>query len=169
MSIKITLISKRMQKQKIQAEPQACFDSGKKIKPVLKKFLFLIFLFVFGAAGYFGLEILWRGYSHWSMAFCGGTCMVLLHNVDKTMAGKDILKKSAAGCCIITVIELIAGCVVNMALHLKVWDYTNMPGNILGQICLPFTLVWFVLCLAIFGIMEISRRIKMRRSINNTI
>ena len=26
---------------------------------------------------------------------------------------------------------------------MDVWDYSNMPFNILGQICLPFTILWF--------------------------
>lgn len=27
----------------------------------------------------------------------------------------------------------------------NVWDYSNMPFNLLGQICLPFTVIWFFL------------------------
>lgn len=30
-------------------------------------------------------------------------------------------------------------------LGLGIWDYSNMPFNILGQICLPFSLLWVVL------------------------
>lgn len=31
-------------------------------------------------------------------------------------------------------------------MHLGVWDYSAAPFNLLGQICLPFTLLWFPLC-----------------------
>ena len=40
-----------------------------------------------------------------------------------------------------------AGCVVfglifNCALGMGVWDYSRVPLNLWGQICLPFTLIW---------------------------
>lgn len=35
---------------------------------------------------------------------------------------------------------------VNRVMHLGVWDYSAAPFNLLGQICLPFTLLWFPLC-----------------------
>lgn len=28
-----------------------------------------------------------------------------------------------------------------------IWDYSNMPFNIIGQICLPFTVAWYILSL----------------------
>lgn len=44
---------------------------------------------------------------------------------------------------IATVAEFICGCIVNIYLGWNVWDYSDMFGNILGQICPAFTLVWF--------------------------
>lgn len=49
------------------------------------------------------------------------------------------------GASIVTVGEFITGCIVNLWLGLMVWDYSNMPFNLLGQICLPFALAWVVL------------------------
>ena len=49
------------------------------------------------------------------------------------------------GCLIITGTELIAGIVLNMWLGLNIWDYSNMPLNLWGQICLPFSCLWFFL------------------------
>ena len=34
-----------------------------------------------------------------------------------------------------------------MVLHLNVWDYSNMPLNVLGQICLPFSLLWVIIAI----------------------
>ena len=36
-----------------------------------------ILLFLVGGLIYFWLEVLWRGYSHWSMFLLGGLCFVL--------------------------------------------------------------------------------------------
>ena len=30
-------------------------------------------------------------------------------------------------------------------MHLNVWDYSHVPMNFMGQICVPFTLLWFPL------------------------
>lgn len=43
------------------------------------------------------------------------------------------------------VVEFITGLVVNIWLGLGVWDYSNMPFNLLGQICLPFAFAWVAL------------------------
>ena len=42
--------------------------------------------------------------------------------------------------------EFWTGVLVNRVMHLGVWDYSAAPFNLLGQICLPFTLLWFPLC-----------------------
>ena len=53
-------------------------------------------------------------------------------------------------CCaaLVTAVELVAGCVINLWLGLDVWDYSNMPGNLWGQICPQYSAIWWVLCLA---------------------
>ena len=47
----------------------------------------------------------------------------------------------------ITLIEFISGFILNIIMQLHIWDYSNMPLNILGQVCLPFMLLWFILSL----------------------
>lgn len=49
---------------------------------------------------------------------------------------------------IVTVLELPTGLVVNVWLHWGVWDYSNMPLNLWGQICLPYSLLWVLISLA---------------------
>lgn len=44
---------------------------------------------------------------------------------------------------IITCLEYLTGAIVNIGLGLNVWDYSNLPLNIHGQICLYFSFVWF--------------------------
>ena len=43
---------------------------------------------------------------------------------------------------VVTGIEFVSGCIVNLWLGWNVWDYSHMPFNLLGQICLPFSLLW---------------------------
>ena len=38
----------------------------------------------------------------------------------------------AAGAIIITLLELIVGTIVNIILGWNVWDYSNLPGNLLA-------------------------------------
>ena len=46
---------------------------------------------------------------------------------------------------IITGVEFVTGLIVNVWLGLKVWDYSNLPYNVLGQICLLYVFIWFFL------------------------
>ncbi len=45
----------------------------------------------------------------------------------------------------ITVVEFFTGLFLNIWLGLGVWDYSKLPGNILGQICPQFFLLWLIL------------------------
>ncbi len=49
---------------------------------------------------------------------------------------------------IITVLERITGLCVNVWMGWNVWDYSNMPLNLWGQICLPYSLLWAAISLA---------------------
>lgn len=104
-------------------------------------------IFLFGAVGYTSIEVVCRGRSHWSMALAGGVCLLTLFLVSQQMQGRSLLVQAAAGAAVVTGIELIVGIVVNLWLGWKVWDYTNQPLNLLGQICPQYSLYWFLLTL----------------------
>lgn len=53
--------------------------------------------------------------------------------------------QSILGAIIITIFEFIVGVIVNIILKWNVWNYATVPFNIMGQICLPFSLIWIVL------------------------
>ncbi len=95
-------------------------------------------LFVLGGAAYVGLELLWRGRSHISMFLAGGTCFMLLGRLNRT--GLPLPLRAVAGAGIVTAVELAAGLLANR--DYAVWDYRGMPMNFLGQICLPYSLLW---------------------------
>lgn len=100
---------------------------------------------VFGGLVYMGIELLWRGHTHWTMGVIGGLCFVLIGMLDEWQDHPPLLWQMIQGACIVTVIELFSGLVLNVWLGLGVWDYSNMPGNVMGQICPQFTFAWFFL------------------------
>ena len=101
--------------------------------------LFLIGGFIYGA-----LEIIAKGDTHFSMFIVGGLCFVLIDKLNKNM---PLISRMFAGAVIITALEFISGCVVNIWLKLNVWSYSHLPLNIMGQVCLLFTVIWFFLSL----------------------
>ena len=98
-----------------------------------------------GGVCYGVLEVLWRGYTHVSMLIVGGICFCILIRLSKTSLN-GLVKCLVGGLCI-TAVEFAAGCIVNLWLVWGVWDYSNMPGNILGQICPQYIALWIPLCL----------------------
>ena len=99
-------------------------------------------LFCAGGVSYVGLELLWRGWSHSAMFFAGGTCFLLLGRLKS--ASPPV--KAVAGAGIITAVELGVGLLLNR--RYQIWDYRNTPLNFLGQICLPYCLLWMPVALA---------------------
>lgn len=100
-------------------------------------------LFIFGGAAYIVIEILWRGYTHWAMFFVGGLCFLLVGEINEFIPWEMAFwKQMIIGGAIITGVELVSGIILNLVLKWNVWDYSKMPLNFLGQICLPFTLAW---------------------------
>lgn len=48
---------------------------------------------------------------------------------------------------IVTAMELAAGLVLNVWLGLGIWDYSDLPYNLFGQVCLLYMNLWFLLSL----------------------
>lgn len=116
-------------------------------------FLRKVSLFTLGGAAYVGLELLWRGRSHGSMFLAGGTCFLLLGALSKASPRLALPVQGLAGAGIITAVELIAGLLVNRGYH--VWDYRQMPLNFMGQICLPYYLLWIPVSLGAMKLYEL--------------
>lgn len=102
-----------------------------------------ICVFLVGGILYSMIEVLWRGYTHWSMTMAGGVCLVLIHWLNMKLHERDILLRCLLGCLMITGVEFAAGVIVNLWLGLDVWDYSGMACNLLGQICPAFSILWF--------------------------
>lgn len=105
-----------------------------------------LFLFFFGGISYIIIELLWRGKSHASMFMLGGLCFVALGLInEKCPSCVPLTVQMLIGTFIITVLEFVFGCVLNLYFHLNIWDYSNLPFNLLGQICVPYMILWFFL------------------------
>lgn len=117
-----------------------------------------LFLFWFGGSTYVTLEVLWRGYSHWTMLLLAGFVFIILGLLNEIWDWNDSLAKQVvAGTTIATVLEFTTGCIVNLWLGWNIWDYTGIPGNILGQVCVPFTILWAIISLIAIVIDDIIR------------
>ena len=109
----------------------------------MRRYFKLLFLFVTGGLLYNVLELVWRGWSHWTMFFLGGLCFACLGMINEILPWTmPLWQQVIIGDCIITGLEFITGCIVNLWLGWAVWDYSQMPGNILGQICPQFFILW---------------------------
>lgn len=110
-------------------------------------------LFLIGAGIYFEIEFVWRILTghlpvHWTMPILGGTMFIILGGLNNWIPWEmSLLKQGLIGMVVVTAAEFVSGCVLNLWLGLGIWDYSHIPGNILGQICLPFMAVWFALSL----------------------
>lgn len=103
-------------------------------------------LILFGIGGilYYFIEIIWRGYSHWTMFLLGGICFLLVGLINEIFEF-SLVKQMTISTVIITIAEFICGCIVNLQLGWNIWDYSELPLNVMGQICLPYSLLWFFL------------------------
>ena len=115
------------------------------IKNTLKNIILkYIYLFIIGGLIYTSLEVMFRGYSHWTMGILGGVCFILLGLINEILPwDMPLTIQMLIGCMIITVLEFISGCILNIWLKMNIWDYSNLPFNLLGQICLPFSILWY--------------------------
>lgn len=126
----------------------------KHLSPTLKYLL----IAAVGGAAYYGIEILYRGHSHWSMAICGGVCLVAICLINKQFSSWNILLRATLCALTITAIEFLAGCILNLWLDWHVWDYRSLPFNLLGQIAPLFTFFWFLLSLPVCFLCNLRKR-----------
>ena len=112
---------------------------------MLVKYAFLAW---FGGSTYCGLEVIWRGYSHWTMLVLAAVVFIIVGLLNEVWSWQTSLAlQVATGTALATALEFITGCIVNLWLGWDVWDYSDMPGNLMGQICPQYTLLWAALVL----------------------
>lgn len=113
----------------------------------MKKLSEYLFLWAVGGCLYYSFEIIFRGFSHWTMFVLGGICLQFFTFQGRIVQWEDPLWRQILRCIIfVTSMEFITGIIVNKWLHLAVWDYSRMPFQLFGQICLPFMVIFSGLC-----------------------
>ena len=115
----------------------------------MKRLSEYLFLGTLGGILYYSFEMLFRGFTHWTMFVLGGLCFLALGLINEVLPWEvPLWQQMLLGACIITVLEFLTGCIVNLWLRWDVWDYSGMPGNILGQICPQYSILWLPVSLA---------------------
>lgn len=127
-----------------------------------------VIIFCVGSLMYSLLEVLFRGYTHWTMALTGGAVFSILYFINLSLKTRSFVLRGLIGCFVITAAEFLVGCVVNLMFGMRVWDYSERKGNILGQICPLFSFWWFVLSAfsvyaAVFLHWQLNKKMDLRR------
>jgi uncharacterized membrane protein len=100
-------------------------------------------LWLWGGMIYYLIEVVWRGYSHPSMFAVGGLCFLLLGGINNWLPWNlGIAWQCLIGAASVTAVELISGLILNTFLGLNVWDYSEQPFNLWGQICALYAVLW---------------------------
>lgn len=129
-------------------------------------------IFIIGFCVYPTIEIVWNAiltpYEHktfagmLSMAILGGLLMYILGNLNEVAWIREKLPwwvQSLIGGAIVTALEFVAGLILNVGLGWHVWDYSQLPLNFMGQICLLYSGFWIVLTPIAFWIDDCFRLI----------
>ena len=115
-------------------------------------------IFLIGGIIYMIMEMIWRGYTHISMGILGGICVVLIGIINEIYHDIPLLYQAPLGSTIITILEYISGYILNISLGLNIWDYSDLPFNVNGQVCLYYSLLWMVLSMVASVIDDVIRQ-----------
>jgi uncharacterized membrane protein len=100
---------------------------------------------------YMTLEGIYRiregGFVNIVMLPIGGLCGLIVGSINqiKKFYNMKIIYQSLIGACCTLFIEYISGYIFNIKLNLDIWDYSELPLNIHGQVCLLFGVIWFII------------------------
>jgi len=116
---------------------------------ILSRLVKYVTLLLWGGTVYYIIELLYRGHSHESMFILGGLCFLSIGALNNYLPWRMLMwVQMIIGGIVITVLELIAGMILNVWLGLGIWCYADTWGSAFwGQISIPFTLAWIALSL----------------------
>lgn len=125
-------------------------------KPVLS-----VLLWFFGGSVYFLLEVVYKTVTghperiSWTMLVVALILTIPVERCGCELPWECPLWLQAIACAaLVTVVELISGLIINVWLCMNVWDYSDIPFNLWGQICPQYSAVWFVLCLVFIPVFD---------------
>ena len=113
----------------------------------MKKTSQYLFFLALGGCIYYSFELIFRGFSHWTMFLLGGVCFLFFYIQGAATNWSDPLWLQTLRATIFVVsLEFTTGIIVNKFLNMNVWNYERMPFHLFGQICLPFAIIFSGLC-----------------------
>lgn len=121
-----------------------------------KKFYYYIMkyyiLFCVGFCTYSVIEVLFRGYTYFTMGVTGAIAFITIDKINNKISWDlDIILQGFIGSIIVTLLELIIGIYCIYKNIPPMWDYSSMPLNYKGVICVPFSIIWIFV--SILGIL----------------
>ena len=121
----------------------------------MKKFIGKLGLFLSCGFIYCMIEILFRGWSHWSMFILTGFLGVFcVDSINNTLSFDcDYIVQILISTILCTIGEGISGIILNVWLQLNVWDYSKMAFGtfFFGQCNVLFCVAW-ALIIGLFAI-----------------
>lgn len=128
-----------------------------KSKRIILRIIQLLIIFILCGTVYSIMEILFKGSergTHWSMFVLSGLAgVIFIDGLNNVFSYEMDLILQATICSImITIWEYFTGNIFN--LDYQIWDYRNIPFNFDGQICLPFTILWFILSIIFIPVLD---------------
>lgn len=120
-------------------------------------YLYYSLLFLIGAFGYGFIELLWRGYTHPTMALAGGISICAISLIQRKFKALKFIYRCILSGLFITTIEFVFGLIFNLYFNLGIWDYSTIPINFLGQVSFLFFVIWCILAAPILIFTEFMR------------
>lgn len=115
----------------------------------MKKFIGKLGLFLSCSFIYCMIEILFRGWSHWSMFILTGFLGVFcVDSINNTLSFDcDYIVQILISTVLCTIGEGISGIILNIWLQLNVWDYSKMTFGtfFFGQCNVLFCFAWMLI------------------------
>ena len=121
-------------------------------------------LWTWGGTAYYFLEVVWKLLREeperisWTMLVVAVILCIPVERCGAELPWSCPLWLQGLACAaLVTAVEFAAGLVLNLWLGLDIWDYSHLPFNLMGQICLQFFLVWWGLCFVFIPVFDWMR------------
>lgn len=94
-----------------------------------------------GGGMYCGVELLFRGRTHWTMVLVGGICFLLIGLLNERYPWEMALtSQMLLAAAIVTAAEFLVGMVLNVWMRLDIWNYSdksNGTGSVKKNLLYP--------------------------------
>ena len=112
----------------------------------------LLLWLAIGGVTYYAIEGVWRHFTcsdppHIAMMIIGGLCFITVGCINQIprFYAMPMCIQAFVGMLAVLLIEFASGIVVNVWLGWNLWDYSHLPLNLYGQVCLLYGGLWYLL------------------------